>query len=309
MKYCPITYEPIADDARYSAKGLKKLSPQLKQLKPLAFTQAGLMEQALQRKAKMSVQGMQTKLSARLYVKAGEFQLVDIKGQYILKPQSAHYPALPENEALTMSLAQLLGLEVPVHGLLYGEDNTLTYFVKRFDRMGHNKKVAVEDFAQLSLSSRQNKYQSSMEQVAKMVEHFCSVPQLELAKLFKLVLFNFLTGNEDAHLKNFSLITENNLVKLSPVYDLLNTTLAGFDREQMALPLNKRKNNLRHKDFFEYYANERLKLNDKIIQSISVLFQNKLPECIDLIECSFLPKALKVKYVDLLKQRAGILFS
>jgi serine/threonine-protein kinase HipA len=128
MKHCPITYEIISDQENYSQRGLRLLSPQLKKLSPLELSADEQRQEALDRVGKMSIQGVQKKLSAQLKIKEGCFELVDQNGQYILKPQSDNFPELPENEAITMSLAKTIGLEVPVHGLVYSKDNSMTYF-------------------------------------------------------------------------------------------------------------------------------------------------------------------------------------
>ena len=169
MKYCPITYDMIDEQQMYSTRGLKQLSPQLKQLQPLSLTAAAQREEAMSRVGKMSIQGVQAKLSAQLNVKQGQFNIVDQLGRYILKPPSDYYQSLPENEALTMTLAAQIGILVPVHGLVWAIDGSMTYFIKRFDRVGHVNKLAVEDFAQLSGRSRDIKYDSSMERVAKVL--------------------------------------------------------------------------------------------------------------------------------------------
>src|SRR5205807_127794 len=103
---------------------------------------------------------------------------------------SVPYPGLPENEDLTMRLAEQVGIEVPLHGMIYAADKTLSYFIKRFDRAGRSGKLAVEDFAQLSGASRDTKYESSMEKVARVIEEFCTFPALEKVKLFRLTIFN-----------------------------------------------------------------------------------------------------------------------
>jgi serine/threonine-protein kinase HipA len=303
MKYCPITYEEISDDASYSQRGLKLLSPQLKNLQSLEFDATELRHEAISLMGKMSIQGVQSKVSAQLKVKEEKFELVDRQGHYILKPQSEFYPELPENEAITMTLASTIGLEVPVHGLVYSK-NSMTYFIKRFDRIGHTKKIAVEDFTQLSKMTRDIKYNSSMEKVAKIITTYCSIPKLEAVKLFKLTLFNFLTGNEDMHLKNFSLITRDNIVTLSPAYDLLNTTIAQKNtKEEMALPLNGKKSNLRKKDFIEYFAFEQLQLNENVVKMVIDQIKKAIPLWEDLIKRSFLSAHMKEKYWDLVMKR------
>ncbi|KTD69869.1 putative DNA-binding transcriptional regulator [Legionella santicrucis] len=304
MKYCPITYEIISDQESYSQRGLRLLSPQLKKLSPLELSANEQRQEALDRVGKMSIQGVQKKLSAQLKVKAGCFEIVDQNGHYILKPQSDNFPELPENEAITMSLAKTIGLEVPVHGLVYSKDNSMTYFIKRFDRIGHNKKLAVEDFAQLSGEDRYTKYQSSMEKVLAIIEKFCTFPKIEFVKLFKLTLFNFLVGNEDMHLKNFSLITKDKKISLSPAYDLLNSTIALKNaKEEMALPLRGRKNNLTKRDFFKYFAVEQLTLNQKVIAGIMQEFQQVIPRWRQLIGFSYLSQQMQKKYLQLLDER------
>lgn len=307
MNHCPITYEEIDTSIdTYSKRGLRLLSPQLKKLKPLEFSAADQRQEAIARVGKMSIQGVQTKLSAVLNIKEQCFEIVDQYGQYILKPQSEYYPELPENEALTMSLAATIDIEVPVHGLVYSKDNSMTYFIKRFDRVKHKQKFAIEDFAQLAQLSRDTKYSSSMEKVAELVANagFCSFPKIESMKLFKLTVFNFLVGNEDMHLKNFSLITRNLQTTLSPAYDLLNTTIAQRNsKEELALPLNGKKNNLKRRDFTEHFAIQRLKLNEAIVTNVLDKIYAALPIWNKLINSSFLSDSMKNKYLALLDKR------
>jgi serine/threonine-protein kinase HipA len=304
MKCCPITYERISGQENYSQRGLHLLSPQLSNLSPLDLSADEQRQEAIARVGKMSIQGVQKKLSAKLKIKDECFEIVDQNGHYILKPQSDIYPELPENEALTMTLAEIIGLEVPVHGLVYSKDNSLTYFIKRFDRMGHNKKLALEDFAQLSGEDRHTKYKSSMEKVIAVIEQFCTFPKIEFVKLFKLTLFNFLVGNEDMHLKNFSLITKDRKISISPAYDLLNSTIAQKNtKEELALPLKGKKNNLTKSDFLKYFAVEKLGLNQNVINRIIQEFYQIIPEWRKLIGLSFLSQQMQGKYLQLLDQR------
>jgi serine/threonine-protein kinase HipA len=252
IKRCPITYSIISDNQDYSSEGLKLLSPQLLGLNSLPFTSQELRREALNSADKLSIQGVQYKLSAKLNIKEECFELTHTQGKYILKPQSDVYPHLSENEDLTMRMASCLGIEVPIHGMVYGADRELTYFIKRFDRISHKDKLAVEDFAQLSGSSRATKYNFSMEKLIKIVESFCTFPQIEKHKLFIRTIFNFIVGNEDMHLKNFSLITRNSVIQLAPAYDFINSTLViPKTKEELALPLNGKKSNLKSGDFID----------------------------------------------------------
>jgi len=300
---CPITYEPCGDK-KYSEKGLKLLSRNLINLEDFPFTQEEQLREAAARAPKMSIQGVQPKLSARLKIKEGIFEAVDKGGEYILKPQNNIYPELPENEDLTMRLADTIGVEIPLHGLLYSKDQKLTYFIKRFDRYGKNKKYAVEDFAQLAGKSRDTKYDYSMEKVAGIVERFCTFPAIEKIKLFKLSVFNFLIGNEDQHLKNFSLITKDHKVTLSPFYDLINTTISLANPvEEIALPMKGKKSKLNRKILVEYWGKERLELNDQIINQSLDLINGSFENWISLIHKSFLSDEMKEKYSVLLDER------
>lgn len=304
MKRCPITYEEIGKNEQYSKRGLRLLSPKLKNLHQLQLTAQEQRKEVIARVGKMSIQGIQPKLSAVLRIKEEHFEIVDSNGNYILKTQSSLYPEAPENEAITMTLASTIGLDVPVHGLVYAKDKSMTYFIKRFDRLPRNKKVAIEDFAQLLGFDRDTKYESSMEQVANVITEYCTYPKIEFVKLLKLTLFNFLIGNEDMHLKNFSLITQDNIIALSPVYDLLNSTLAmNNTTEEMALPIKGRKNKLTRSNFLNYYGKERLGLNEKTINTIVEQIQSKIPKWRELIEVSFLSDTAKESYLSLLKSR------
>lgn len=307
MNRCPITYH-LCEDNRYSEKGLKLLSPSLKRLDLLNFTAEELRAEAMQRASKMSIQGVQPKLSAILNIKDGLFEIVDKGGKYILKPQHHIFPELPQNEDLTMRLAASIGIGVPLHGLIYSKDNSLTYFIKRFDRKGQKDKIAVEDFAQLSGMSRDTKYNYSMEKLVKLIDDFCTFPSIEKAKLFNLVLFNFLVGNEDMHLKNYSIIISNGKVELSPAYDLLNSTIVlKGDTEEIALSLKGKKSNLNKNILIDYFGRERCNLTDKIIERLLEKIQKEIPAWFNLIDISFLSGEMKEKYKNLLYKRIDIL--
>ena len=197
-------------------------------------------------------------------------------GKFILKPQQDLFLQAPENEDLSMRLAALVGIEVPLHGLIYCLDQQFTYFIKRFDRAGHNNKISVEDFAQLTGNSRDTKYNFSMEKLIPVIDGHCTFPVVEKAKLFKSILFNFLIGNEDMYLKNFSLIMRNHIIELAPAYDFINSTIIIVNtKEEISLPLNGKKNNLIRKDFINYFAIEKLTLPHKIIEQELEVFKSK----------------------------------
>lgn len=306
---CPITYHILSsDEVRYSKQGLKLLSSKIQGLEDLKLSAEQQRKEALSRANKMSIQGVQSKLSARLNIKYGRFEICDVGGNYILKPQNEYYPELPENEDLSMRLAKLVQIEVPLHGLLYSIDGSLTYFIKRFDRYGKNKKIALEDFAQLSGHNRDTKYRYSMEKIIDIINKFCTFPIIDKKKLFVRVIFNYLIGNEDMHLKNYSLITRNNITELAPAYDFLNSTIViPNSKEEIALSLNGKKNNLTKKDLIDYYGVNKLQLNNTIISDVLEAFAQIWGEWQKLINMSFLSPDYKEKYLGLINKRRKIL--
>ena len=313
MNRCPITYEPC-DEARYSRAGLRLLSPNLECLNDFPYDAGQQRQQAVVGTGKMAIAGVQPKLSVRLNAKAGVFAIVDQGGRFVLKPQHAVYPNLPENEGLTMHLAKLCGIEVPVSGLVRSVDGTWSYFVRRFDRTGHNRRVAVEDFAQLARASRETKYDFSMERLVGLLDAYCTFPAIEKVKLLKRSLFNFLVGNEDMHLKNFSLITRQGKVELAPAYDYLSTTVAFLaisktieTIEEVALPLQGKKRQLSRKIWIDYFAKERLQLPDKVIRTVEEELAGAVSAWREVIACSFLTPDQKEHYRRLLDERFGVL--
>ncbi|MBI4625807.1 MAG: HipA domain-containing protein [Verrucomicrobia bacterium] len=300
---CLITNEPWEGSGPYSTAGLRVLDRRLKSLAPLPYTREQLLEEAAARAVKMSIQGVQPKVSTALRATEGRMEIVDHGGRYIVKPPHLIHAELPENEALTMSLAATLGIEVPVHGLLLNGDQTRSYFVRRFDRVGWNKQP-VEDFAQLSGASRDTKYDSSTERLIEIIDRFCTFPALERMKFLDRLLCAFLTGNEDMHLKNWSLITRDDKVELSPAYDLLNSTIPNpKSREELALPLRGKKSNLRENDFWRYLAGERLGLGSALIEQTQARFAHACADWPARIESSFLSAGMKMRYLALLAER------
>jgi serine/threonine-protein kinase HipA len=307
MNRCPITYD-LCGDELYSQNGLKLLSYGLKKLDAFAYSADEQRVEAMTRAVKISIQGVQPKLSAVVNIKEGRFELVNKEGKYILKPQHPIYAQLPENEDVTMKMAAKAGIPVPVHGLIWSKDRTLTYFIKRFDREGHNRRIQVEDFAQLAGLDRETKYNYTMEKLVVLLDKYCTFPMIEKARLFRLVLFNFLTGNEDMHMKNYSLISKNRKTELTPAYDLINSTIVlKPGAEEIALSIAGKKKNLKRKDLVDYLGKERCGLPDKIIdKNLQSLSQAK-NEWFGLLDNSFLTVEFKSKYFNLLTDRIRIL--
>lgn len=306
MSICPITYETC--EGKYSHQGLQKLSRSLRVLRDLPYTASDQVFEAAARAPKMSIQGVQPKLSAILNTRKNGFEFVDTGGRYILKPQNPQYRHLPENEDLSMRMAAIAGINIPLHGLVYSKDGSMTYFIRRFDRVG-KKKIAVEDFSQLLGLSRDTKYDASMEKVAWVINEYCTFPAVEKIKLFRLILVNFLIGNEDMHVKNFSLMTRKGKVELTPAYDILNTTMVLSDpKEEIALPIKGKKRKLNSEILIDYYGKVCLGLNLKIISSLLDDLNGVVPVWNKLIKLSFLPDEMKREYRLLLEMRRERLF-
>jgi serine/threonine-protein kinase HipA len=308
MNQCPITYHYISD-SKYSEEGLKLLSKTLTSLQDFPYTAKEQIHLAEELALKLSIQGVQPKLSIKLNIKKHIFEIVDHFGTFILKPPHHLYEEIPQNEDLSMKLASLIGINTPLTGLIYNQDQTLSYFIKRFDRGPHKTKQAVEDFSQLLGFNRDTKYDSSIEKIITVVDKFCTFPILEKRKLFKLILFNFLIGNEDMHLKNYSLITQDGVTQLSPAYDLVNTSIVLKTKEESALPLNGKKSNFKKDDFILYLAKDRLQLNSKEIESILSDFSDIISPWASLIQKSFLSKSKQQDYLFILENRKSRLFS
>lgn len=214
------------------------------------------------------------------------------------------YPQLPEVEDLTMHLAAIAKIKVVPHSLIRLKSGNLAYITKRIDRV-KNRKVPMEDMCQLTERLTEHKYQGSYEQVAKAIAKYSKTPGLDVVNFFELVLFSYLIGNADMHLKNFSLIEQQTLgMVLSPAYDLVNTALVNpADREELALNLNGKKSRLRRTDFEAAFTN--LKLDPKQQANIFAKMESARPAWIEMVRNSFLGSDFKQGYIDLLETRSA----
>jgi len=312
MIRCPITYEPC-EKGRYSLRGVKKFSRRLNDIHDFPYSATEQRVEAALRADKMSVQGVQPKLSVCLNIRDSTFEVTDRGGRYLVKPQHEIFPELPENEDLCMRLAEIAGITVPLHALIYCKDQTFSYVIKRFDRIGRKDKLAVEDFAQLKGMDRETKYDISMEKIISVFD-FCTFPLIEKNRFFRRCIFNYLIGNEDMHLKNFSLITKEGKTELAPAYDFLSSTTAYLalgkqlhQIEEIALCLKGKKRNLTRKIWIDYYARERLGLNPKIISEELERFSLCFDKWSELINISFLSSSSRKIFTDLINQRRNIL--
>jgi serine/threonine-protein kinase HipA len=254
-----------------------------------------------------TVAGVQPKLSLSLTSNKelnefNRFTIIGLMGNYFLKPQTVVYPHLPEIEDLTMKLASIAKIKVVPHSLIRLQSGNLAYITKRIDRY-ENGKIHMEDFCQLTERLTEDKYHGSHEQIVKVIRKFANKPGLDTINFYEQVLFAFLTGNADMHLKNFSFIYENaSEINLSPAYDMVATILVNpLDDEELALTLNGRKKKISKRDF--EIAFTAAKLDKKQQENIFNKMVKARAKWIDLIGISFLTAELKSKYVNLIHER------
>lgn len=252
---------------------------------------------------RLAVTGVQPKLSLTLAGNKGEkrLTLVGLWGDYILKPQSNEYLFMPENEDLTMHLAQLFKIKTADHTLIRTSQGDLVYITKRFDRK-KGQKIHVEDLCQLSELLTEQKYNSSYERVGKVISTHASNSGLDVINYFKLVLFSFLTGNNDMHLKNFSLMHTDDGILLSPAYDLLNVNLVfPKDVEDLALSLSGRKKKITKNDFDQFALS--LNIDHKVKENIFKKFSLQFERVVALIKTSFLPEEQQENYIQIVTKK------
>lgn len=255
-------------------------------------------------RSQTSLTGVQPKLSLNLNKHEGTCRLtiVGLWGDYIFKPQTAGYPELPENEDLTMHLASAAKIKVVPHSLIRLADGKLGYITKRIDRTKKGEKIDMEDMCQLTLHPTEYKYKGSYEQVAKAIMQHCDMPRLDLTNYMQVLLFCFVTGNNDMHLKNFSLYRPSNSYQLSPAYDLVNVAIANpKDTEELALTLSGRKSKLQLKDFMSSAATMGLEPN--VMLRLIDNMHKALPKWESLIQRSFLSDEMKDLYSQIITSR------
>lgn len=258
--------------------------------------------------AQTSLTGVQPKLSLNLHKHEGcnRLTIVGLWGDFIFKPQTDAYPELPENEDLTMHMAEAARIKVVPHSLIRLADGRLGYITRRIDRTKKGEKIDMEDMCQLTLHPTEYKYKSSCEQIAKTIATYSSTPKLDLVNFMQVLLFSFITGNNDMHLKNFSLYRPKKLYQLTPAYDLLNIAIANpKDKEELALTLNDKKLRLKLADFL--MASVSMGIEERITLQLIDNMRKALPTWENLIADSFLSEEMKVAYLELIQKRLKVL--
>jgi len=260
-------------------------------------------------RSQVTITGVQPKLSLHI-ASAGNkalpqrFTIVGLWGGYILKPPSQRFPQLPEIEDLTMHMAEAVRIDTVPHCLIPMQSGTLAYLTRRIDRIKKGK-LHMEDMCQITGRLTENKYQGSYEQIAKAILRYSANPGLDVINFFEMVLFSFLTGNADMHLKNFSLIDipKKGGFSLAPAYDLVATALVmPSDEEDLALTLNGKKKRITLKDFKTALGT--LSVDDVVQERMFKKFRKVLPVWEELIERSFLDKAMQTAYKELIIKKS-----
>ena len=248
-------------------------------------------------KSQTTLTGVQAKLSLHLdrHEDSKRLTIVGLWGDFIFKPQTQSYKTLPENEDLTMHLAEIAKIKVVPHTLIRLQDGTLGYLTKRIDRTSEGGKIPMEDMCQLTERQTEYKYKSSYEQIAKVIAKHSYVPLLDLTDFYEQVFFNWLVGNNDMHLKNYSLYAPMGKWVLTPAYDLLNVSMVNRkDTEELALTLNAKKKRIKKSDFVR--AMETSGISPKVFDNILAKYRKLLPKFNEIIDLSFLDKEDKEIY-------------
>lgn len=312
MKRCLCCYRPLhAGEIDYHPQCAKKIfgSPTAP---VLPYTRKDINDLAQVIVANSTtVTGVQSKLSIDLQQDntGGPQRLttVGLMGRYILKPQTEHYERLPEIEDLSMHLAEIARIPTVPHALIRFVDGELNYITRRIDRTDDGQKLPMEDMCQLSGKLTEQKYQGSYELIAKIIEQYSSLPQLDKINYWQQVVFSWIIGNADMHLKNFSLYSpRTGQYILSPTYDQVSTKIVmPEDTEEMALSLNGFKKKLLVYDFREaMYSTGIPEVVTKRILSDFSKFRDKWFTCID---ASFISDDQKQSYKALIDSRLDVL--
>ena len=260
------------------------------------FSLKDMSQKAQKLTGKLSISGVQPKLSVKLDKKQNILIPVAEDGEYILKPQTPTFPNIPENEQCCMDIAENLNIDIPLHYLIPLKDNSLAYVVKRFDRE-KSIKIHQEDFAQIL--EQTDKYKGSVEQIGRKLKEISSAPGYDAQLFFERVILNFILGNGDAHLKNYSISYRDiDNIRLTPAYDIVCSKLVLPDEEDSAITINGKKNRLKIEDFNKLaeYLNIPLKVRYE-------KFENKFAAMRKIIDCSSIAKEKQQQFLGIIEER------
>ena len=308
MRKCLCCYQPLNEGEKdYHPRCAKRFFGQAS-VPILPYTRKDINQLArVVVESRTTVTGVQAKLSMDLehdvYGRAQRLTIVGVMGRYILKPQTEQFEHLPEIEDLTMHLAEIAHIPTVPHTLIRFEDGELNYITRRIDRTNNGQKLPMEDMCQLSGRLTEQKYQASYETIARLIDRYSSVPKLDMINFWEQVVFSWIVGNADMHLKNFSLISEKpNKHVLSPTYDQVSTAIVmPEDTDELALPLNGFQKKLLAMDFVQ--AMENTGLTNQMAQRILNRFVSLQEKWFSCIDDSFISDAQKAQFKELINKR------
>ena len=262
------------------------------------FGLGDIFRKAQELSGKLSISGIQPKLFVKLNEKQNMLIPVAEGGEYILKPQTSTFPNIPENEQCCMDIAKELNIEVPLHCLIPLKDKSLAYVVKRFDRE-KSVKIHQEDFGQIL--EQTDKYKGSVEQIGRKLKEISSAPGYDVQLLFERVVLNFILGNGDAHLKNYSIAyRDKDNIRLTPAYDIVCSRLVIPQDEDSAITIHGKKNKLLREDFDQ--------LGDDFSIPIKIRYEkfgNKFNVMRRIIETSSIAKEKQGQFLEIIKERTN----
>lgn len=279
---------------------------------PLPYTRKNLDELAqVVVENRTTVTGVQAKLSMDLERDAAgrpqRLTIVGVMGRFILKPQTDRFERLPEIEDLTMHLAEIARIQTVPHALVRFQDGELNYITRRIDRTSDGRKLPMEDMCQLAGRLTEQKYQGSYEMITRLITQYSSVAKLDIVSFWQQVVFSWIVGNADMHLKNFSLYSKRaGKYTLTPTYDQVSTAIVmPEDTEELALYLNGFKRKLMRTDFLQ--AMETTGVSNQVAERILTHFARFVPKWMTCIDESFISDEQKSQFKALIQQRIGIL--
>ena len=301
--YCDICGASVEGSGRYHPACLRRLFG-TRSLPAMELSHGDVLLKAQEMAGRMSISGVQPKLS----VSRDGSRIVPVTagGRFILKPQTERFPLLPQNENLCMIIARRMGVDVPPHGLFDLKDGSPAYLVRRFDRTGDGAKLRCEDFTQIL--GEDDKYAGSMERIGKRIRELSAVPGLDVQFFFERVLLNFLLGNGDAHLKNFSMLeSDDGGLRLSPAYDLVCSKAAIPGEADCALTINGKHNRIKRSDFAQLA--DTLAIPPKVADTLFERFSDGAATMAELVRISRLTADMQGTVQEIIAERYQRLFN
>jgi len=300
--HCDICGDAMNGKGRYHSACLRRLfgTPSLPAVE---LSHGEVLMKAQDMAGRMSISGVQPKLS--MFRQGSRLIPVSTGGQFILKPQTDRFPLLPQNENLCMTIAGRLGIPIPPHGLFDLADGVPAYLIRRFDRTSDGAKLRCEDFAQIL--GEDDKYSGSVERIGKRIRELSSVPGLDVQYFFERVLLNFLLGNGDAHLKNFSMLeTDDGGLRLAPAYDIVCSKAVIPKEMDCALTINGKQNQIKLGDLAQ--LGDTLKIPTKVADAIFARFKSAASTIAEQVQRSRLSADMQDKLRRIMEERHQRLF-